>query len=263
MHITPVPCLKDNYAYLITADGTPGKALVVDPSETEPVVRALEGSGLELVGILNTHHHFDHVGGNEGLVSRYGKLPVYGHASDQGRIPAQSERIEHGGEFEIMGLKFRALHIPGHTLGAIAYIVDDAVFTGDTMFAAGCGRLFEGTPAMMYESLNLKLGKLPDATKVYFGHEYTASNLKFAEHVEPGNKAVRDKARRVAEQRAHVGERCLIKLPTLRRGTNSAAFLPSGNTRGHKGPCYHPRDACRVSGRFTRARRRRRNRRSG
>jgi hydroxyacylglutathione hydrolase len=191
MHITPVPCLKDNYAYLIHADGSDA-ALVVDPSEAAPVVRAVEAAGLRLVGILNTHHHFDHVGGNEELLERYSALPVFGYSTDRGRIPGQTVFLEHEGTFESALLEFRALHIPGHTLGAVAYIVGDAVFTGDTMFAAGCGRLFEGTPAQMYESLNVKLGSLPDSTRVFFGHEYTAKNLEFAAHVEPGNQAVRE-----------------------------------------------------------------------
>jgi hydroxyacylglutathione hydrolase len=200
MHITPVACLSDNYAYLVRNDGE--SALVVDPSEAGPVIRALETNGLKLAAILNTHHHFDHVGGNEGLLERYGPLPVYGYVTDRGRIPRQTEFIEHEGRFEVIGLAFRGLHIPGHTLGAIAYVVSDAVFTGDTLFAAGCGRLFEGTPAQMHESLNVKLASLPDSTRVFFGHEYTASNLRFAAHVEPSNDAVRTKTARVAEERA-------------------------------------------------------------
>ena len=218
MHITPVPCLKDNYAYLIHADGSDA-TLVVDPSEAAPVVRALESAGLRLVGILNTHHHFDHVGGNEELLQRYGELPVFGYSTDRGRIPGQTVFLEHGGEFESAMLQFRALHIPGHTLGAVAYVVGDAVFTGDTMFAAGCGRLFEGTPAQMYESLNVKLGALPDSTRVFFGHEYTAKNLEFAAHVEPGNAAVRDKAKRVAELRGR-GEFTTPSTLGEERGTN-------------------------------------------
>jgi hydroxyacylglutathione hydrolase len=200
MDITAVPCLRDNYAYLIRRAGS-GKALVVDPSESEPVIAALAREKLDLVGILNTHHHHDHVGGNEALLGRFGKLPVFGYESDRGRIPGQTTFLEHEQGFEAAGLRFRALHIPGHTLGAVAYVVEDAVFTGDTMFAAGCGRLFEGTPAMMHESLNEKLASLPDATRVYFGHEYTANNLRFAAHVEPGNARVREKAERVAKLR--------------------------------------------------------------
>lgn len=201
MHITPVPCLRDNYAYLAWADGAEG-ALVVDPSESLPVVRALEAAGRKLVAILNTHHHWDHVGGNSELVQRYGPIPVYGHASDKGRIAEQTQWLETGSEFDAAGLHFRALHIPGHTLGAVAYVTDDAVFTGDTLFVAGCGRLFEGTPAQMYTSLNVTLGALPDDTRVFCGHEYTVKNLEFALHVEPGNAQVREKSARVAELRA-------------------------------------------------------------
>ncbi len=197
MQITPVPCLKDNFAYLLRADGE-RRALVVDPSEAQPVLAAADKLGLEIAGVLNTHHHWDHVGGNEELAKKFDQLGVYGHVSDKDRIPAFTKGVEEGDELELLGLSFRIFHIPGHTLGAVAYIVGDAVFTGDTMFAAGCGRLFEGTPAQMYESLNVKLGSLPDATRVYFGHEYTASNLRFAAHLEPNNAAVKEKAARVA-----------------------------------------------------------------
>jgi hydroxyacylglutathione hydrolase len=201
MHVIPVPCLKDNYAYLIHRDGSTD-ALVVDPSEAEPVLRALEERSLRLAGVLNTHHHWDHVGGNEALVARFAGIRVFGHGSDRGRIPAQTEFLEHEAEFEMIGIRFRVLHIPGHTLGAIAYVAEGAVFTGDTLFAAGCGRLFEGTPSMMYESLNVKLAALPDDTQVFFGHEYTQSNLKFAAHVEPSNVAIERKATLVAKKRA-------------------------------------------------------------
>jgi len=173
-------------------------AVVVDASEASPVLAALERLELELVAVLCTHHHFDHVGGNEEVARRFPGIQVFGHASDRGRIPAQTEFLEHGDEFDVAGMHFRVQHIPGHTMGAIAYVVEDAVFTGDTLFAAGCGRLFEGTPAMMYESLNEKLGKLPGETRVYCGHEYTAANLRFAAHVEPGNAAVKQKAAVVA-----------------------------------------------------------------
>ena len=200
MNVHIVPCLRDNYAYLVHREGST-EALVVDPSEAPPVLRALEQAGLRLVGILNTHHHWDHVGGNEELVKRFAGIDVFGHATDQGRIPAQTRFLQHGAEFEAAGVSFRALHIPGHTLGAVGYATDADVFTGDTLFAGGCGRLFEGTPAMMYESLNVTLGALPDATRVYCGHEYTQNNLRFAEMLEPSNVHVKEKAARVAEQR--------------------------------------------------------------
>jgi hydroxyacylglutathione hydrolase len=189
MRVVPVPCLSDNYAYLVHRDGSK-KAVVVDPSEHEPVLAALEREGLELCAILNTHHHWDHIGGNEGLIAKLGELPVYAHESDSGRVPAQTVKVKEGEKFEVVGLEVMPLHVPGHTTGAVAYHTEGAVFTGDTLFVAGCGRLFEGTPAMMNESLNDKLASLPDETLVYCGHEYTVSNLKFAQHVEPDNSDV-------------------------------------------------------------------------
>jgi hydroxyacylglutathione hydrolase len=188
MRVIPVPCLSDNYAYLVTRDGS-SDAFVVDPSESAPVIAALEREGLRLVAIVNTHHHHDHVGGNEELRARFGDLPVYAHVSDVGRVPAQTERVEEGRSFHVAGLELHPLHVPGHTLGAVAYHVEDAVFTGDTLFVAGCGRLFEGTPEQMHDSLSGKLGRLPAATRVYCGHEYTVNNLRFAVHAEPENRA--------------------------------------------------------------------------
>jgi len=201
MLVKVIPCLRDNYAYLLHAPGS-REALIVDPSESEPVLRELAAEQLDLVGILCTHHHLDHVGGNEGLLARLGSIPVYAHTSDRGRIPGQTQFLADGDTFTAAGLTFDVFYIPGHTLGAVAYVGQGSVFTGDTLFAAGCGRLFEGTPEMMYQSLNVRLGALPDETLVYCGHEYTAANLKFAAHVEPANAAVQDKARRVAEIRA-------------------------------------------------------------
>lgn len=230
MKVTPIPCLRDNYAYLVHADGSDA-VVVVDPSEAAPVLRALAERRLKLAAILDTHHHPDHVGGNEELARRAPRaegtpsagvpvgVPIFGHASDRGRIPGQTHFLEHGQEIEVAGLRARILHVPGHTRGAVAYAFDGAVFTGDTLFAAGCGRLFEGTPAEMYESLNVKLGALPDDTRVYCGHEYTANNLRFAAHVEPGNEVVREKAARVAEQRGR-GEPTVPSTMGEERATN-------------------------------------------
>lgn len=201
VEVTVIPCLKDNYAYLLRAPGSE-LAAIVDPSESAPVLAALQRHGLKLGAILATHHHLDHVGGNAELVAAFPGIPVFASAQDRGRIPEQTASVADGDEIEVLGMKFRCLFVPGHTLGAVAYYGEGAVFTGDTLFAAGCGRLFEGTPAMMHESLNVKLGALPDDTRVYCGHEYTESNLRFAAHVEPGNAAVRAKAERVAAQRS-------------------------------------------------------------
>jgi len=201
MQVTVVPCLTDNYAYVLLAPGSK-RAVVVDPSEAEPIERVLGELGVTLGAILATHHHLDHVGGNSALAERFPGTKVFGYASDRGRIPAQTEFLENGATVNVEGLSFRTLFIPGHTKGAVAYFGEGAVFTGDTLFAGGCGRLFEGTPAQMYESLNVTLAALPDSTLVYCGHEYTASNLRFAAHMEPENAAVTAKAARVAEQRA-------------------------------------------------------------
>jgi hydroxyacylglutathione hydrolase len=187
-----VPCLKDNYAYLLHRPGS-ADAIVVDASEEAPVVAALGRLGLNPVAILATHHHLDHVGGNEGLLARYPSLRVYGYRTDRGRIPGQTDFLEDAQELEVAGIGVKALHIPGHTLGALAYVAEGAAFTGDTLFAAGCGRLFEGTAAQMYESLNLKLGALPDDTRIYCEHEYTMSNLRFAETLEPNNPEIAKK----------------------------------------------------------------------
>jgi hydroxyacylglutathione hydrolase len=231
MQVTIVPCLSDNYAYVLRAPGSQ-RAVVVDPGEAAPVERALERLGLTLGAVLATHHHGDHVGGTRELAQRFPGLKVYGHVSDQGRIPEQSELLQHGDEFQVEGLSFRALHIPGHTRGALGYFGEGAVFTGDTLFAGGCGRLFEGTPAQMYESLNVTLGALPDDTQVYCGHEYTASNLRFAAHVEPGNAAVNAKVARVAEQRAR-GEATVPSTLAEEKATNPFLRCSSAEIIAH------------------------------
>jgi len=196
-HVSAVPCLEDNYAYLLDAGN--GELAVVDASEPGPVEEALARATGRLTAIFATHHHHDHVGGNEELLRRHTGVQVFGYESDRGRIPGQTEFLRDGQSFRWGDREVRALHIPGHTLGAVAYVVDDAVFTGDTLFLAGCGRLFEGTPAMMFRSLNEVLGSLDPKTRVYCGHEYTVSNLAFAATVEPSNAKV---AARLAKARA-------------------------------------------------------------
>ena len=199
MHITIVPCLSDNYAYLVRAAGR-SEALAVDPSQAEPVLRALREAGLSLAGVLSTHHHWDHTGGIEPLVAQCGEVPVYGHRLEGRSIPKHSHGVEDGDEVATAGLVIRVLHVPGHTRGGVAYLIGDAVFTGDTLFVAGCGRLFEGSAEQMHSSLQ-KLAALPEATRVYCGHEYTLQNLEFATQLEPDNAAVVEKLERVREQR--------------------------------------------------------------
>ncbi|HEV8551498.1 MAG TPA: hydroxyacylglutathione hydrolase [Polyangiaceae bacterium] len=218
MEVAIIPCLKDNYAYLLTAPGSK-TAVVVDASEAKPILAALETRGLTVGAILSTHHHADHVDGNQELVARYPGIPVYGSAHDRGRIPGQTQFLADEDAIDVCGFGFRCLLVPGHTLGAVAYFGQGAVFTGDTLFAAGCGRLFEGTPAMMHDSLNVKLGSLPAETRVYCGHEYTASNLRFAAHVEPGNGAITERAARVAKVREK-GEPSVPSTLAEERATN-------------------------------------------
>lgn len=198
MQIVSIPCREDNYAYLLICDATQ-TTVVVDPSEAEPVAQALGARGLKLAAIWNTHHHFDHVGGNKELLEQYPEAQVVAHASDKGRVPGQNIFVEDGDEVDAGGsLQATIVLNPGHTSGAISFHVaaQEALFTGDTLFAAGCGRLFEGTAAQMYQSLKT-LTSLPAATCVYCGHEYTLANLRFAAAVEPGNAAIEIRRQKV------------------------------------------------------------------
>lgn len=195
MKVVPVPQLADNYAYLVIDEST-GQAGVVDCAEADKVRAAVEREAVELVAILPTHHHFDHVGGNTDLLASLPQLTVYGFRGETARIPGCTTEVDEGDTIRVGALAARILFIPAHTSGHVAYYFEseDAVFTGDTLFAGGCGRLFEGDAKEMLRSLS-KLMALPDATKVYFGHEYTAKNLEFAMTLEPGNATLADKHR--------------------------------------------------------------------
>jgi hydroxyacylglutathione hydrolase len=199
MKIVQIPLLRDNYGYLVICQKTNGAA-IIDPSETEPVLRRIEQEKVSVEAILNTHHHRDHTGGNQGLLAVQ-SLAVYGHTSDQARIPGFTRGVNEGDQVQIGELKGRILFIPGHTTGHVAYLFGQALFCGDTLFTAGCGRLFEGTPDQMHASLK-KLMALPDDTKVYCGHEYTESNLRFAMTVEPKNHKLVSRFERVQGLRA-------------------------------------------------------------
>ncbi|MBX3154887.1 MAG: hydroxyacylglutathione hydrolase [Deltaproteobacteria bacterium] len=192
MRVAIVPCLKDNFAYLVIEGGV---AAVVDPGEAEPVLAAVAREGVRLAAVWATHHHMDHVGGLPGLLAAHPGLEVLAGERDAGKIEGVTRALADGDEFELAGVRGRVLHNPGHTLGAITFVIDGRAFTGDTLFGGGCGRVFEGDPAMMHASLE-RLAALPPATEVYFGHEYTAANLRFAAAVEPDNA---DVARRVRE----------------------------------------------------------------
>ena len=202
LRVERIPTLGDNYTYLIVCEDS-GEAAVVDAPEAAPVIARAESAGVRVTKILSTHHHPDHSQANPELAKKYG-APVYGHRSDDGRLPGLTHGLEEGDTIDVGRQQARILFIPAHTRGHIAYVFDDAaaVFCGDTLFAAGCGRLFEGTPEMMYEALCVKLAALPDATRVYCGHEYTQGNLAFAAHVEPENAAVKQWSERVTKLRA-------------------------------------------------------------
>jgi len=202
LRIERIPTFGDNYTYLLICEDT-GEAAVVDAPEVDPVVRRVEASGAKLTRILSTHHHPDHSMANPQLAERYG-APVFGHVSDAERLPGFTDGLDEGDTVTVGRQEARVLFIPAHTRGHIAYVFDDAgaVFCGDTLFAGGCGRLFEGTPEMMFEAMR-KLGALPDATRVYCGHEYTQANLTFAVHAEPDNRAAAEKLERVRTIRAN------------------------------------------------------------
>ena len=180
--VSPVRAFQDNYIWVLRRDG---KAAVVDPGDARPVLDYLRAEKLKLSAILNTHHHADHVGGNAQLLQHY-KVPVYGPYDE--RIPTVTHRLREGDRFTLaeFGIVFSIFEIPGHTRSHIAFYGGGLLFCGDTLFACGCGRLFEGTPQQMHTSLS-KLATLPDATRVYCGHEYTLSNIRFAKAAEAAN----------------------------------------------------------------------------
>lgn len=197
MRVVPVPQLVDNYAYLVVDEET-HDAAVVDCAEAEPVLREASRLGVRLVAVLATHHHYDHVGGNAQLLRAVPGLRIYGSSADAARIPGITDRLRDGDHVRIGSLEGRVILIPAHTSGHVAYHFprEKVVFTGDTLFAAGCGRLFEGDAAEMVASLS-RLTALPDETLVYCGHEYTQKNLEFALRLEPSNAALVEKKRRV------------------------------------------------------------------
>lgn len=195
------PCLSDNYGYLIHDPVTKATASI-DAPEAGPIIKALQHEGWTLTDILVTHHHADHVGGIAELKQKYNCRVVA--PFDKGTaIPQVDARVREGDTVKVGNLAARVLETPGHTLDHISYVFDDAraLFCADTLFSIGCGRVFEGTYPMMWDSL-LKLRALPNDTRVYCGHEYTASNVKFALGIEPNNPALKARAEEVTKLRA-------------------------------------------------------------
>jgi hydroxyacylglutathione hydrolase len=198
--VEPIPAFEDNYIWLLTRDGYRGCA-VVDPGDEDPVIERLRGRGLTLDAILITHKHGDHVGGIAGLKAEWPEARVFGPAGEPIRLLEQ--RLSDGDSvvLEGLGARFEVIEVPGHTEGHIAYSGHGMLFCGDTMFAAGCGRVFSGTHEQLSDSLQ-RLGRLPAATRVYCAHEYTLANLGFAAWVEPDSAALKARTERAREARA-------------------------------------------------------------
>jgi hydroxyacylglutathione hydrolase len=200
LEILQLPALSDNYIYLVH-EPVGGATAAVDPTLAEPVLKALEARGWKLTHILNTHHHGDHVGGNRELKQRTG-CAVVALGRDRQRIPGISVEVAEGDTIRLGRTRTRVLEVPGHTLGHVAYWFseEDALFCGDTLFGMGCGRLFEGQPRQMWQSL-ARIRALPASTRIYCAHEYTEANGRFALTVEPGSPELRARVDRVNDLR--------------------------------------------------------------
>ena len=225
LDIVPVPAFADNYLWLVH-DPESGDTAVVDPGDPAPVLAEAGRRGWRITKILNTHWHPDHTGGNLAIKEATG-AEVWGPAGENGRVPDLDHALEEGDEVSIGQHRAKVWEVPGHTLGHIAYIFgDDGVaFVGDTLFAMGCGRLFEGSPEQMHRSL-VRLAELPEETRLYCAHEYTLANGRFAAHAFPGSKEIADRLRHVEQERSEARP----TVPTtvaLERATNP--FLLAGD----------------------------------
>ena len=196
MKIQIIPCLQDNYSYLII-DKKNNTACVVDPSEANPIIEYLENNNIKLKFILNTHHHYDHVGGNEMLKEKYG-ASIVGYKGDKERIPKIDILVNDQETWIYENFEAKVIHVPGHTLGHVCFYVykEQSVFTGDTLFSLGCGRIFEGTHSQMFNSL-MKLKELPQNTKIYCGHEYTKQNSNFCIVHDENNENLKAKIKEI------------------------------------------------------------------
>ena len=199
MKVEIIKCLQDNYSYLII-DETDQSACVIDPGEAKPIIDFVEDNKINLKYILNTHHHYDHVGGNLKLKKKYDSN-VVGFIGDKDRIPEIDTFVEDNQVWEKNNFKAKIYHIPGHTKGHIAFhfVEEKKIFTGDTLFSLGCGRIFEGTYDEMFSSLN-KIKRLPKDTKIYCGHEYTLQNSNFCIANDAKNSKLRDKIIKIKEK---------------------------------------------------------------
>ncbi|WP_029590848.1 hydroxyacylglutathione hydrolase [Franconibacter pulveris] len=197
MNLNSIPAFQDNYIWVLNDEQ--GKCLIVDPGEAAPVLKAIEENAWQPVAILLTHHHDDHTGGVKALLARYPELIVYGPQETAGK--GTTKVVQEGDAVVILGHEFTVIATPGHTLGHLSYFSFPYLFCGDTMFSAGCGRLFEGTPAQMYQSFQ-KLNQLPEETLICCAHEYTLSNLTFSVAILPEDMHLTQYYREVKELRA-------------------------------------------------------------
>jgi len=229
LEIVRLPVLRDNYVFLLV-DRAGQRAAVVDPAVAAPVIAWLEAADCALAVVLQTHHHSDHIGGTPELLRRWPGAEVWAAAADLDRIPFQTRSLDDGDRLDLFGRPVDVLAVPGHTRAHLAYVLpahgDEGpeLFCGDTLFAGGCGRLFEGTPAQLLTSLE-RLAALPAATRVWCAHEYTQGNLRFAASVDPANGALQRRIREVAELRA-AGTATVPSRIDLERATNP--FLRCG-----------------------------------
>lgn len=204
--IHPIPALEDNYVYALLDPKQ--RTLLIDPAEATPVLSFLDLHHASLEYILNTHHHWDHTGGNE-MLKKHSRCEILGPKTEAGKIPAIDRSLQGGEDLELLGLSIKTLDSSGHTLGHLSYWFPtlNALFVGDALFSLGCGRIFEGTAEQMWSSLQ-RLRTLPPTTQIYFGHEYTLKNAKFALTIDPQNKRLQNYAEEVERLR-------LRKLPTV------------------------------------------------
>ena len=198
MIVELIPCLQDNYSYLIIDENN--NACIIDPGEAKPVIDLVEKKNINLKYILNTHHHYDHINGNEELKKKYNSTLV-GYAGDVKRIPGINVLVENNQVWKADSFEAKIIHVPGHTSGHICFhfFNEKLLFTGDTLFSLGCGKLFEGTYQEMFESLN-KVKSLPEDTKIYCGHEYTLQNSKFCIKHDPTNSNLQNKILEITEK---------------------------------------------------------------
>ncbi|KST70034.1 hydroxyacylglutathione hydrolase [Mastigocoleus testarum] len=224
MQIFRLKALSDNYIFLLY-DSQSNTAAVVDPAQLKPVLEKLTELKAELIGIFNTHHHMDHVGANRQLMKKFPNITIYGGAEDRGRIPGQDVFLQAGDRVEFAGRTAEVFFVPGHTRAHIAYYFPAQkpgetgdLFCGDTLFAGGCGRLFEGTPAQMVDSLS-KIRSLPDDTRIWCAHEYTLNNLRFALTVDKNNPDLQNRYEQVKASRER-GEATVPSILRVEKLTN-------------------------------------------